>query len=65
MTSKTLTSWTLPSVICIKVGIEPRKSNKACNLIAAFFLRKGAHQKTLKHKSIVVYLDEKGLPNEE
>jgi hypothetical protein len=51
---KVLTSWVLPSVIWMKVGILPLKSSKVCSRTAALACRNGAQGKTDRHRSMVV-----------
>src|ERR1700747_1697485 len=54
MSSRMLTSCTLPSVMRMKVGIEPRRSSSVCILTAALCLRNLAQGNNAKHKSMVV-----------
>ena len=44
----------LLSLMWIKVGMLPRRSNSVCNFTAALFEGNGAHAKRLRHRSIVV-----------
>src|SRR5271155_751971 len=52
--SRAWTSAILPSEICRKLGILPRKSNSVCIFTADLVVRKCAHGKTDRHRSMVV-----------
>ena len=43
--SRTLTSWSLPSEMWIKLGMAPRKSSSVCSLMAALVERNDAQAK--------------------
>jgi hypothetical protein len=48
-----MTYYTLPVVMAINTGIQPRKSINVCNFIAPFFLLNSAQLKILRHRSMV------------
>ena len=53
-TSSMVTSWTLPGVRLMNVGIEPRKSSSVWSFMAALVFRKVAHGNSERHRSMVV-----------
>ena len=52
--SSTLTSWVLPSVMWMKLGIGPRRSNRVCSLTAPLVFLKRAQGKRVRQRSMVV-----------
>ncbi len=54
MSSRMLTSCTLPSVLLMNVGMLPCRSSRACILTALLRLRKLADGNSVRHRSMVV-----------
>src|SRR5215471_12791174 len=54
ISSRMLTSCTLPSVMLINVGILPCRSSRVCIFTAALCLRNFAHGNNDRHRSMVV-----------